>query len=181
MSARQARRQFGVTLSELLFTLLLTAVILVFGVPAFTGLMANVRMSHSVNTLIGHLQFARSEAIKRGRDRVAIGPYQNDLNWLNSQSWGGGYLVAIVDSATPPGILKALRRVDGSELEAFTVQKNGNSPRFFFSPDGSASGDGTLTVCERRNPSHRRGVIVDPVGRARVSDFKPGGDPLTCD
>lgn len=180
MQATREASRLGFTVIELLVTIAVASILLALGVPAFNDLMAKTRTANAANALLGHLQYARSEAIKRGRDRVAVGPATGDV-WRSSQSWDGGYLVADVDSASPPGILKVLRRVEATELAVVTITMNGTNPRVIFLPDGSSSVQATLTVCYRADPSYKpRAVIVDSVGRVRVSDYASGGSNLTC-
>jgi type IV fimbrial biogenesis protein FimT len=182
VNAVQKRRQHGFTIIELMFAMALLAILLAIGIPSFSGLIASTKLTNATNTLIGHLQYARAEAVKRGRGRVAVGPYDDRTppDWKATQSWSGGFMVAAVGSAsiTSPAVL---RLVDGAEFASFAITKNGsNAPRVFFSPDGSASSIGTWTICDINNPGNKRGVIVDLVGRVRVSNFASGGGALTC-
>ena len=182
MNPVRACRKIGFTLIELMFTVVLMSILLAIGIPSFSNLIASTKLTNATNTLIGHLQYARSEAVKRGRGRVAVGPYDDSTppDWRSDQSWADGFMVAIVQSASisNPDVL---RLVDGAEFASFTITKGGtNAPRVFFSPDGSASSVATWTICDINNPSNKRGVIVDPIGRVRVSDFAPGGGALSC-
>jgi type IV fimbrial biogenesis protein FimT len=179
MNADRASRQTGFSLIELLVTVTLLSILLALGVPAFTDLIASTKLTSATNTLIGHLHYARAEAIKRGRGRIAVGPYETQTTWLESQSWEGGYMVAAV-GATSITTPEVLRRVDGANLTSIKIKKNGSTPRFFFDTDGSASGIGTLTICDPNNAKHKRGVVVDRIGRVRVSNYTSEGDPLTC-
>lgn len=164
-------------------TLTVAVLLLILSAPMLSGLIADVRLSGITNSLISHLQFARSEAIKRGRGRIAVGPYfingaSGALAWADTQSWSHGYLVAAVDNASPPRILTGgiLRIIDASELALVTMTKNGGVPRYTFSPDGSAGGIATITICDTKTPNHRRGVLVDLVGRIRATE-----QGLDCD
>ena len=180
------RRRFGFTLIELLVTVLVLIILLVLGVPAFADLLARTKLTSTANTLLAHLQYARSAAVKRGGGRVAVGPCNSaaqcigNADWPAGQLWQGGYMVATVDTASPPKILQVLRRVDAAELTSVTIDKNGTSPRFFFHPDGSAGGQATVTLCDRRTPTFGRAVVVDTVGRVRVAQYAPGGVALDC-
>jgi len=185
MTATQRRRHRGFTLIELLVTVVVMTIVLAFGVPAFADLLSETKLTSTTNTLLAHLQYARSEAVKRGHGRVAVGPCndatqcKDDTAWPEAQVWQGGYMVATVEDATTK-VVRVLRRIDANELASVTIDKNGTAPRFFFYPDGSATGQATVTLCDRRNPSYRRAVVVDAVGRVRVSRYKPGGAALEC-
>lgn len=57
----------GFTLIELLVLMMVLAVTLGFGVPAFNAMMANNRMSGAANDLVSSLHAARNEALTRSR------------------------------------------------------------------------------------------------------------------
>jgi type IV fimbrial biogenesis protein FimT len=57
----------GVTLVELLTALAVAAILVTVAVPAFVGVMGNTVLRQEANRLVTDIQFARSEAIKRGR------------------------------------------------------------------------------------------------------------------
>ncbi len=179
MKADRAFRQTGFSLIELLVTVALLSILLALGVPALTDLIARAKLTSATNTLIGHLQYARAEAIKRGRGRVAVGPYRTATTWLDSQSWEGGYMVAAVGatSITTPEIL---RRVDGANMTSLTITKNGPARRIIFNADGMASNISTFKLCDPNNADNKRAVVVDRMGRVRVSNYTSAGDPLTC-
>ena len=56
----------GFTLIELLLTITILAIILAFAVPSFVNMIENGRVTTQSNTLLGAVNFARSEAVKRG-------------------------------------------------------------------------------------------------------------------
>lgn len=181
MNLTPRRRATAFTFVELLVSVTVLMILLAVGVPAFTELMARTRLTQVTNTLVGHLHLARSAAVKRGRERVAIGPYDSSGDdWLASDHWEGGYMVAIVALGATPTIREVLRRVDGADLRGLTITTNNASPRFYFQPDGTSSVSATLTICDEKNPDNARAVVVDNVGRVRASGYRPGGDPLVC-
>ncbi len=59
-------RAAGFTLIEALIVMAIAAILLGIGVPSFRYVTRANRMSSDINGLLGDLQFARSEAIKRG-------------------------------------------------------------------------------------------------------------------
>ena len=174
----------GVTLFELLVTLVVLAIVLAYAIPAFNGLIGHTRLTAVTNNLVAHLQYARSTAVRLGRERVAVGPCNSSGAWLKGDAWEPGYMVADVDAdmdATgTPKILNIRRRVDASDLTGITITTNGPSPRFYFHPDGSSSVSATLTVCDKADPTNARAVVVDNVGRIRTSTFAPGGKQIVC-
>jgi len=169
MKADRASRQTGFSLIELMFTVALLSIVLAFGVPAFTELTDSTKLTSATNTLIGHLQYARAEAIKRGRGVVGVGPYASDTEWLDDDSWEGGYMVAAPDNASPP-TLRVLRRVDQAALASLTITSSGNV--VYFERDGTVRGvvNTTLRICRKNDPTKKRQVVISSMGRVRASD-----------
>jgi type IV fimbrial biogenesis protein FimT len=166
----------GVTLVELLVTIAVVAILLTLGVGGFRTLIANAKMTNAANNLIGHLQFARSEAVKRSAE-ISLCPSTTGTVCVaqSDGSWEIGYIVKL--DATG----QVLRWVGPSEMAGITVTKGGTSPRIVFKGDGTASGYAcTLTLCDTGDPANKRGVIISNVGRVRVSDYATGGSALTC-
>ena len=61
MKAKQA----GFTLIELMFTIVVLAVLLGIGVPNFRDFVRNSRLTSAANDLLTDVNLARSEAVKR--------------------------------------------------------------------------------------------------------------------
>ncbi len=172
MNADRASRNTGFSLIELLVTVALLSILLALGVPAFTDLIVSTKLTSATNTLIGHLQYARAEAIKRGRGLVGVGPYKSDTAWLEDDSWEGGYMVAAADNASPPN-LQVLRRVDKTDLASLTITStNKTEPIVYFEHDGSTHGvaNTTLRICSKNDPNKKRGVTISAIGRVRATD-----------
>ena len=176
MRTPEPRRQSGITLLELLVTLSIIAIVLTLGIGGFRHLIASTRMTNVTNTLIAHMQLARSEAIKRGTD-VSLCPSPDGKTCVagGDGSWEIGYIVRIDSTG------EVLRRVDGPEMRGVTLTNSRGGSPIVFKADGSAGGSNcTLTVCDRGDSSYKRGVVVSNVGRVRVSEYAAGGGPLTC-
>jgi len=84
MSGRWLR---GVTLIELLISLSIGAVLLASAVPAFQGLLEQLRLTTTTNELVLAINLARTEATSR-HGRVAIVPRVSD-------DWSSGWHVFI--------------------------------------------------------------------------------------
>jgi type IV fimbrial biogenesis protein FimT len=61
-----ANKQKGLTLIELMVTLVVAIILVSIGMPLFTGVVENNRATAQTNGLVAALQLARSEAVKRG-------------------------------------------------------------------------------------------------------------------
>ena len=59
------RQQLGLTIIELMITLVVAAILLTIAVPSMQAMIRNNRLTTQANTFVATLQYARSEAIKR--------------------------------------------------------------------------------------------------------------------
>ncbi|MEJ2714675.1 MAG: GspH/FimT family pseudopilin [Acidihalobacter sp.] len=86
----------GFTLIELMVVLALVALFALIGIPSYRSVTTRNRMAAEMNALVGDLQYARSEAIKRGHDvDVCATDAQSapDCLGANATQWSGGWVV----------------------------------------------------------------------------------------
>lgn len=82
-------KQIGFTLVELMITILVLAIAAGFALPSFQSLILRNSVVANSNQLVGALNFARTEATKRGG-----GVYAATLNDATAgNEWGSGYVV----------------------------------------------------------------------------------------
>lgn len=167
------RKDAGVTLVELIVAVAIIAILAGFTVPAFTNTIRNNRLAAASNTLLASLQFARSEAIKRGI-RVTLCKSADGSLCSKDGGYEQGWLVFEDRNGNA--------QVDGGEtiirvMEGQAMSISGNTPvRHYISymPEGwtrlknGGLQMGTLTLCEGQVA---RRVIISRSGRART---KPG-------
>lgn len=60
------KKDRGFTIVELMITLLVASIIMAFAMPSFLRMVQDFQVSSQANILLGSLQMARSEAVKRG-------------------------------------------------------------------------------------------------------------------
>jgi len=190
----------GFTLIELLVTVAMMAIVLALGVPSFTELIKNNRLTTATNELVTALNLARSEAIKRGV-RVTVCKSADGSSCTTSGDWAQGWIVftdldgdgSLDDDgdATPCEQQQdddCLMRVY-APVNADIGITNSRS-RITFAADGTAWGfNGTFTFCDGRGPEYARGVIIAATGRVRTAvdgsdaDHVPedgSGNNLSC-
>lgn len=170
---RQRAQTRGLTLIELLMAMAIAAILAALAVPALADLIARNRMAASVNSLLAHLQLARSEAVKRGV-RVQACPSTDGETCTGGQDWHWGYVVTL-DGADPAAVLR-----HGAGPSPGAVRIRSNRYRITYQPDGTSGGsNATITFCDQRPQAtvgdHRR-VILSNVGRPR-SEVPTGPDP----
>jgi len=95
----------GFTLVELMVTLLVAAIVLGVGIPAFSQFVATNRMAAAVNDVTTAIHMARTEAVKR-RANVTLCP---SANWdtaaptcANAGTFEDGWIVFVDCTVQPP-------------------------------------------------------------------------------
>ncbi|TLM74830.1 GspH/FimT family pseudopilin [Microbulbifer harenosus] len=149
-------KQGGLTLIELMITLAVLAVIVGIAVPSFNTMIQNNRSLALGDELASALNFARSEAIKRGARVTLCGTTNGTTcngNWTNS--WIVVVDTAATDDAASPVVANAaavLRVWEAPESNAaITVTQGGTNPTFVrFTRRGtlgrSSNGDVAMNV-----------------------------------
>ena len=184
--------QKGFTLSEILVTLSISALLISAAIPDFTGLLMRNRAASLTNSLLTSLLLARSEAIKKNRE-VTLCKSTDSL--ACNGNWSDGWIIfSDVDGD------RRLDSADGDQLLAvehdtgvsFNITWNGfRSDNYIqFSPLGSIhSNNGTFILCPPGKDNHyARAVVVNRLGRARASRDNDSdgihedgyGNPIDC-
>ncbi|MBU6955321.1 GspH/FimT family pseudopilin [Hahella sp. HN01] len=156
-------KQKGFTLIELMVVLTILAIALAFGLPSMGYIIDSNRLTSSTNELVGALNFARSEAVKRGRTiRIAASS--------GGTGWQGGYRVWIDtdnDGSYDAGE-EQLRIFDAFKDETTAT---GPAAAISFSGSGFASGATSIKLCSgNKNIATGRKVDVSSAGRVTIID-----------
>jgi len=183
----------GFTLIELMVTVAVLIVLLVVGVPEYRRMTENNRQVAAINTMIGDLNLARTEAVKQGRTVTLCG--STDGATCNTANWESGWIVftdldkegdvdgpdVLISRNTglPAGL--NLRTVGFDDIGAFTTgsivqyQPTGQ-PRDF---DGDNDSDGTFQLCEKNGDEKLARVAnVTNLGRVAIGKDTDGDDVL---
>lgn len=176
----------GFTLIELLVTLAIIAVVATIGLPTFTQSVRNSRLTTNVNGLVTSLNFARSEAIKRGgcttvRRNAGAALAQWELGWrvfIDLDCDGNG----IDEGDAVDTVLR-----DYEALSAgFTLRATGIN-RVTYQPSGTSAAS-SFVLCENSDGNNlpesntSRIVIINAVGRVRMGiDIDNDGIPEKTD
>lgn len=163
-------RQKGVTIFELMVTLIVAAILLSIAVPSFSNLYDKNRVKGAAEELSAQLQFARSEAIAR------------NINVSVSVMGGADWCIGVVEeaascdcSASPTDCqVDGVDRVtDGNDFSGVTMPA-GNNDVTFDSVRGMPAGGGAVAFTLESGEGKRIGVNVNPIGRVRLCS--PSGD-----
>ena len=90
---QSVRIQAGFSMTELLVTMGIAATLMAIGVPSYRYVTYSNRVSTEINSLLGDLQYARSEAVKEGW-AVSMCPANNDYTaCASTNSWQSGWII----------------------------------------------------------------------------------------
>ncbi len=91
--------QRGVTLIELMVTLLVVAILGLVAIPSYKSATVANQVASEANNLLGDMEFARSEAIKRGQI-VVVCPSTTSTTCSGSTTWNTGWIAFVPASAS---------------------------------------------------------------------------------
>lgn len=164
----------GFTLIELLVTIAIVAILATVGIPSFNQTIRSNRLSTNINELVGSLNFARSEAVKRNQT-ITIRKAGTE--------WESGWSVFVDVDGDGDGIPEGdatdtVLRVYGAMPNNYTLR--GTTPAFTNRITYQASGisaNGSFVLCDNSDGNNvpeantSRVVVINSVGRVRI-----GGD-----
>ena len=140
-------RPAGFTLTELVFTLTIAAILVSIGVPSFRSVTNSNRISGEINGLLGDLQFARAEAIKEGRT-ITVCSSADGATCAGSNSWNTGWIVfmdANFNGTVDAG--ESVLRVQAALSSGDTLVADNTTKAVSFNREGFALGlPGAVTV-----------------------------------
>lgn len=147
----------GFTLIELLVVMALIAILAAIGVPSYQNLVTSNRISAEINGLVTHLQYARSTAVKEGRDVTVTSN--------NGNNWEGGWVVADAN-----GTLKQQQAFQSGDTLTATLGA------IRYDRNGFTQNATTLTLHDQvNNVAFRKCVVVSAVGQLTLN--KQGACP----
>ncbi len=107
-------KQRGFTLLELIVTVLLAAILITLGVPAFRSMILSNRLTAQTNSLVTVLTLARSEAVRRGTDVWACGKVDSGNG--GKVDWSSGVEVRVGGCAGADALLRISDPLAGDGL-----------------------------------------------------------------
>ena len=168
----------GFTLVETVLTTAVVAMLAVFAVPAFAGLLERQRASAAMGTLSTQMQLARMAAITYRRPGVLC-PSRTGSTCDTGADWSGGWMLFLDrDGNHRPDAADEIIRVESAPAKP-TLRVVGTSgrPRVRYLPDSRSAGSNiTISVCSLEG-SLLGAVIVNNMGRPR--SFRPTA-PTPC-
>ncbi|UYM15310.1 GspH/FimT family pseudopilin [Endozoicomonas euniceicola] len=163
--------QSGLTLPEVVITLLISAILVSMATPTLRTLIASQRVSSVAQEIYTSFALARSEAVKR-RSAVSLCASSDGVICNTSgDDWSSGWV--IFTDADADGVLEA----DDQRLKVFSALPENLSMEWNqgvnagFNSKGYARKAGSFTLCEQGlTGTEVRKVIVSLTGRVRVTE-----------
>ena len=178
------KMQKGLTLIELMVTLVVIAILLAAAGPSFLSTIKDNRRTAYINELVSSLNLARSEAVKSNRT-VALCPSANSADCAGD-NYDAGWIVFRNDNGDDPPVVDSpgemilrthvVTQHAGTSMSASSLIANGIN----FQPSGRPSNSGDITYCDDRGATDARSVVVNLVGVIVASDKHADGSALTC-
>lgn len=182
------QQQGGFTLIELMMGVAIMGIILALGVPQFQNLVHRNRVSTEVNRFISHVQFARSESIRRGEvislcQSGSLSLCASDDNMVASGVYEEGWLVYADRSGAADNYDNAedvLLRIGDPAPVDVTIRADSSAGRWMsFGWRGELSNlQASVAFCHEGEATQRvpgRLVTIHATGRATVAEIAAGG------
>lgn len=183
MKINMLPKQAAFTMIELMVTLTILGIMLALAAPSFQTLVKNNRIAAETNRLVVDMQFARSEALKRGASVIMCrsgNPAAATPGCGGApNTWSSGWLVYASGDAnkTYEVATDTLLRVAQASPGGLTIKANGasNSDLEFKGDSSTNQGGGTarFAICDDRGNAHGRMIEIPPVGKPRRAAAVP--------
>lgn len=160
------KRNAGFTLTELTITVTILGLVMVIGIPSMREFIKNDRLVTQINTLVGHLAYARSEAVLRHQP-VIICASSNQTS-CSTNDWADGWII-FVDTDNNSDFSAGedmLRQSDGLAGGNALSSSLGNI--VIYDKRGFAPASiGSFTLCDDRGDAHKKAITISATGRVR--------------
>ncbi|WP_271464068.1 GspH/FimT family pseudopilin [Acidovorax sp. NCPPB 4044] len=184
-------RAGGFTLIELMVTLGIAAILLTLAAPNLSQFQRNSQLTSATNSLVGALNAARAEAMKRGKNTFVVPTGNGNGNqwasgWVvfvdidRSQTYGAGNDFTVLEQTALPGFITVAGTGTANESPAYVMFDSSGYPR---QKDGSFS---NLTINLSRSDLSGANQIAETrrikiVATGRVTTCRPtSSSDTTC-
>lgn len=186
------KNNHGFTLIELLITVAVLMVLLLVGVPEYRRMTENNRQVAAINTMVGDLNLARTEAVKQGRTVTLCG--STDGATCDTANWESGWIVftdrdGLADITAGDGDILISRNTGlPAGLTLRTVEFD-VADVVQYRPNGEIRNNGTFKLCEKNGDEKLARVAnVTRLGRIAIGKDTNGdkvredveGVDITC-
>jgi type IV fimbrial biogenesis protein FimT len=160
------KKHSGFTIIELLAVVAMLGILMAFGLPTMGTYVKNERLTTQINALVGHLAYARSEAVLRSQQVALCASV--DMVDCSGSDWAAGWILYVDadgDSAFSGGeeILRVKQPLSSGNTLSSTFAGS-----FIYDKRGfSAAGTGTFSLCDDRGVAKMKSISISNTGRVR--------------
>ena len=129
-------------------------------------LSKNDRLVTQINTLVGHLAYARSEAVLRHQP-VVICASSNQTS-CSTTNWASGWIIFVdtdnnSDFSAGEDMLRQVEELSGGNTLTSSVGSIAIYDERGFAPNSV----GSFTLCDDRGDTHKKSISISTTGRVR--------------
>lgn len=176
----------GFTLIELMVVVVLVAIFALIGIPSYRSITTTNRMATEMNAFVGDLQYARSEAIKRGyavsmcpANPASTPPTMTNPNCLaaNATRWTDGWVVYVpAFGSNATSVLRIQAAMQGGD----TLASNATAA-VTFNRNGFSTNGQTVALDNPAQPiAQPPCAVLSPVGRVRAGKIQDRSLPTSA-
>ena len=173
------RNRSGYSLYELLVTLAIASILIVFGVPMLGDSVARSRQSVEINALFHAIHLARKESIVRRRP-VSLCPSIDGESCEPGRDWSAGWILFVNEDGDQPPTLDDGEAVLDRHIASEGLRVTANRRGFTLRAIHRRATNGTLVVCDQAGRIRPKALVVSWTGRPRVAVEPTRGDPYSC-
>jgi len=174
------RRQKGVTLVELIFTVAVLAVLMSISLPALGNLVQNAQARGARGALMTSLALARMSAVARNA-QVSVCPSADHVNCTGDVWWQRGWIVFVDTNRNGKrdGDEQILE-VAGAQSGIAIATTAGRVYSSFRGDGGSPGTNLTFTLCDKRGVTTAATLVINNGGRVRTGVPTATQSESTC-
>ena len=157
----------GFTLVELMVVVAIAGLAMAFAIPAMGNFIKNERLVTQINTLVGHLAYARSEAVTRRQQIILCA--SGTMTSCSGADWADGWILFIdADNSSTFNAGELILRAK-APLEGIGTSLNSSTGSMIiydnrgFSPNSN----GVFSLCDDRGAAHVKSISITNTGRVR--------------
>ena len=168
------KKSSGFTLIELIITVGIIGVVTAIAVPSVGVYIKNDRLTTNINTLVGHLAYARNEAVTRST-QVGL-CVSDDQATCSGTDWALGWILFVdADSNSTFNAGDEILRVKQTLQGGNTLSNSNASSVVIYDSRGFApSSNGSFSLCDDRTTANLKSISISITGRVRK------GGATTC-